>query len=90
MTSPFTKAGYTDKTVFKVLDTYGTLEEGELVIIIGDDKSTYPLVKNKYGCWAGMYLPSSDTAELEVVALDGVKEGILDKDGNLLFSTYDE
>lgn len=90
MSSPFIDAGYTDKTVFKVLENYYGLKEGQLVIIYRDDNTSSPPVNNKNGNHEDMYLPNTRSPELEVVALDGIKEGILDEDGNLKYSTYDE
>ncbi len=93
MTSPFINAGYTDKTVFRVLQTYGDLKEGELVVLSTDDATISPLFKNCNDGRYYMYLPGTDdlvSQDLELVALDGIKEGILDADGNLLFSTYYE
>lgn len=90
MSSPFINAGYTYKTVFKVLEDYGNLVEGQLVTIYRDDTTSCPTVQNKGGDYNDMYLPDTNSPELEVVALDGIKEGISDEDGALLFSTYNE
>lgn len=92
MTSYFTEAGYTENTVFKVINNEDFFAIGTLLTLNYDDETRCPQFKGKGLCSSYMYLPnmSEDCEHLEVVSLDGIKEGILDEDAKLLFTTYIE
>jgi hypothetical protein len=92
--SYFTEAGYTQNTVFKVINNEDYYPIGTLLTLHYDDESCCPHFTDKDDeTRRYMYLPDmseEDCEQLEVVALDGIKEGLLDEDNNLLFTTYDE
>lgn len=87
----FTDAGYTKRTVFKATEQ-AYFEKGTLLILMDDDNSCFPYFSNKEQERHCEYLPNflTGTQDLKVVSLDGVKDGLLDEDGNLLFHTNKE
>lgn len=67
--TPFEKAGYTEKTKFKVLRGDGGIRDGDIVTLQKDDNSTCPYFENQRGRIMAMYLPDKTAGgiqELEV------------------------
>lgn len=89
----FTEAGYTERTVFKCTET-SSHGKGVLVNLHKDDCSHCPYFIDSEGVFHYEYIPNhthhSADEDLILVSLDGVKDGLLDKDGNLLFHTNKE
>ena len=55
--TPFEKAGYTKDTKFKLLRSYGSFEEGDIVTLKLDDGTVCPIFKTKDDRDVSMWLP---------------------------------